>query len=249
MSHDDVQLPAAPDEPGVDRRKFLIGTAAASAGMWAAPSILSVDRAFAQVGTDQPPPDPEDCNTSAFALEVMANGPLLGVAELLSSCNNSTGGAPFADASVTRNGTTLVSATVLDTECSQSPRCRAFASVAMLRIDLTSLGIPLELTADLITATAECTSGTTTRSSTIANLTLTANSVPLFAGVAVNSLPNNELVNIAIPGGLALLVILNEQPGSDTVNAIRISATVPVLLSDEVQTVDITIASATASCT
>ncbi len=250
MSHDNAQGTTPQDEAGVARRKFILGTAAATAGMWAAPSILSVDRAFAQVGSPGPDPDPDPggCMTSARALTVTAAGLVNVNVGPFSSCQDGTGGDEFASATVTNGTSTLVSAEALDTDCRQAPTCRATASVATLRIDLTSLGIPLVLTADVITATAECTGGPTTLSSSIAELTLTANSVPLFVGADVSADPNTTVVNIDT-AVLDLKVILNEQVG-DTVNAIHITASVPNLLDPtRPQTVDIIVASATASCT
>ena len=39
------------DERGIDRRKFLLRTTAVTAGAWAAPSILTIDRAFGAPGS------------------------------------------------------------------------------------------------------------------------------------------------------------------------------------------------------
>jgi hypothetical protein len=237
VSHDDVQLPAAQDEPGVDRRKFLIGTAAAGAGMWAAPSILSVDRAFAQTaGTDQPGGGTADCDTSAFDITVRASGRVNLSVGPFSSCS-STGGGPAVDID-----TTVVTATALDTQCTQDP-CRAFAQIASASIDLDTLGILLRIEATALTAEAKCSDGDTELDSSIAALRLTSGDISSDVDVETTA---NSTVFVTV-GTVDVTVVFNQQT-DDTVNAVRVTASVTNLLG-ETQSVDVIVASATATCT
>lgn len=61
------------EQRGMDRRRFLLGTTAVTAGAWAAPSIFTIDRAFAaDTGTPCP------CADNRQAVSVAAAGTIAG---------------------------------------------------------------------------------------------------------------------------------------------------------------------------
>jgi hypothetical protein len=170
--------------------------------------------------------------TSAFDITVRGSGLVGAAIGPFSSCS-STGGGSAVDID-----TTVVTATALKTECTQTP-CRAFAQIASASIDLRTLGIPLTVEATLLTAEAECSDGPTDLNSSIATLTLTSGAST--TNVTVQSAPNST-VNVTV-GTVAVTVVFNEQTG-DTVNAVRVTASVA-----GVEDIEVIIASATASCT
>lgn len=227
MTEDEVQEPAQAQE-GLGRRKFLIGTAAVGAGAWAAPSILAVDRALGQE------PGSPLCDTRAFDILVTAKGAVTGHAGPVRECNDGGGGS-FAGGTAQIPGTSAPegSVQVLTVSCSQDP-CRAFVEIASATVDLNPLGLPVVISATTITSEATCSGGTTTRSSSIA--TLTVNGTSRTVGTSPNFLAVDEEI-----AGVHVKIVLNEQVG-DTVNAIHIAA------GDEIQSADVVIGSATASC-
>jgi hypothetical protein len=135
----------------------------------------------------------------------------------------------------------VVTAQALVAECTQDP-CEATATIAAAKVDLNPLGIPLVVTATLIEAMASCSDGDTTLASSIAKLTVKVRgeTVRVNVGTGANFVVIDETV-----AGVSVRIVLNEQVG-DTVNAIRITASAPVLTAT--QTADVIIASATASC-
>lgn len=229
-------------ETDLDRRRFLAG-AALTAGVWVAPSVLTVDRAFGTPGSPM-------CVNSAYDFTVVTTGPVSSTTGPVSSCSQSGTDTLTAFSITVPTFGTLGGGSGFTAECSDTTGCAASAEIAELAVDLTTLaGMPVTLNATTIRADASCAGGTSTRTVTIVNgqLTVGATTIPLDASPGPNTVVFDST---AAMGPVQLLVVLNEQTGAGTVNAIHISLTVtdPLTPSIPPQTVDIVIASATATC-
>lgn len=227
MTEADVDI----GQTGLARRRFLAGGAVA-VGAWAAPSILVVRPARAAVGS----PQPGTCQTTALDVLATFSGPVAGTAGPARACQDSGGGS-LVDLTLTAPGgsTPVVTIRTLSAACSQTP-CRARAEIASVSLFLTAVGIPATITATALESEAECTGGSTSRSSSIATVTVNGTDVAVATG------PNTTVFDQTI-GTATVKIVANEQQGN-TVNALRISAHD----TSTGQSVDVIVASATASC-
>jgi hypothetical protein len=221
----------------VDRRRFLVTGAVTTAAVWAAPSITTLDSAFA-AGSPAP------CNAQAYDVLVTATGPAHGVVGPIRSCPTGTSGS-LANAGLTVPGTSgeVVHASAFTATCGGSPCC-GHAQIAGLRVDSTPLTMTpvFVLTADVVTADACCPGPS--RTASILNGVLTLGGTPI--PIPVSPAPNTQV----IPGGpvtlgtLTISLIANEQTGTSTVNALHLSASD----SSSHQTLDVVIAHAAVTC-
>lgn len=217
MDQQNIDQPAS-----IDRRKFLAGTTAVTAAVWAAPSIVTIDRAF---GADGSP----TCTTSAYDMRGRFSGTVNGVLNPASSCADN-GSEALADiTSIAVGGTTIGSGRLLFADCDTGACC---ASAGVTDLVLTIPGLPV-IGVALLNAEACCSNHTTTRSATLTGVTIGGSALP-------NPGPNTT-ISLGTFGSL----ILNEQSAvdEDTVNAFHLLANVP-----GVQAVDLVIGSATADC-
>jgi hypothetical protein len=192
----------------IDRRRFLVGTAAATGAVWATPGITSLDRAFAAGSTT-----PCTCEgATAYGLSIPAL-PVLGP----------QGPFPPAPGTTTEVCVPISIGTPIPLEtgtaCAKALGCAADGSV-----NLTSgiTGLPVTVSATTlkgaIAEAADCCSPAL--SSTIEDLVVNGISVN------ANAAPNTDVTAaVGLPPDLAT-VIINEQTcsgGTFTVNALHIT--------------------------
>ncbi|MGH9243687.1 MAG: choice-of-anchor P family protein [Acidimicrobiales bacterium] len=186
------------------RRSFIRRSAIAGGAAWAAPAVVSLSSAGAQVGTPRPCP----CTADAFGLRVVI--PPLGIDETfgVGGCVADTGvvGVP---------GTATVSAQVVCGDATTGDVCTGAASIADLGVVVGPELLPtLTVDATIIesSASAACDPCSTTGSSSIASLTVNG------IAVDVTGACNLDVLDLG-------LVFVNEQTCTgDTleVNAIHI---------------------------
>lgn len=221
----------------VDRRRFLVTGAVTTAAIWAAPSITTMDAAFA-AGSPAP------CNAQAYDLLVTATGPVTGVVGPIRSCPTGTSGS-LADAGLTIPGTTgeIAHARLFTATCGGTPCC-GHAQIAGLRVDSTPLTMTpvIVITSDTLTADACCPGPT--RTASIENGVITLGGTPILIPVAPP--PNTQVIPLPLQhlGSLTVSLIANEQTGTGTVNALHLSASD----SGSGQTLDVIISHAAVTC-
>lgn len=212
----------ADTQRGVDRRKFLIGTTAVTAGAWAAPSILTMDRAFAEHAGSPNRPCACGPGTTTEGRLALGSVTVAGVAVPVSvGCSNddNTGVGPV----LLPGGLGTVNAVSADcTDCS--------AEVETANVQLLLGTTPV--VAQALFANAACCHGHTTGGSKVVGLQVGNNTV-------INSTAPETIV---VPGFGEIR--LNEQEGADTFNAIHIVGSAPGSLV----VVDLRLASARATC-
>lgn len=206
---------------GVDRRKFLIGTTAATAGVWAAPSILTMDRAFAAHS-----PNHVECvcgpateTEGRIALgSVTVAGTAIPVAVGCLNDDN-TGVGP-----VTLPGT-LGTVNAVSADCTD---CGADVETANAQLLLGSTPV----VAQALFANAECCNGQTTGRSKVVGLQIGSANV-------INSTSPQTITTV--PG---FTIFLNQVEGGDRFNAVHIVGSAPGSLV----VVDLRLGSARATC-
>lgn len=211
-------------EQGLDRRKFLLRTTAITAGAWAAPSILTIDKAFGQEkGSPGCCPKSSDAATAKGLVVVGLTKTAIPVRANACLNDDDLGVGPV----VLPGGLGTVEAG--DAQCT----CGAVVNVAL--VNLVVGGQPI--TAEALKANSACDcDDQTSGGSTVYNLRVG----PL------GPFTSSSFQQIPIPGGLGV-VRLNEGPanGADPgeFNAVRIIFNDP--LGDSI---DLKLASAKVTC-
>jgi hypothetical protein len=219
----------------LDRRRFLLTGAVTTATVWAAPSITTLDKAFA-AGSPAP------CAAQAYDILVTATGPAHGVVGPIRSCPTGTSGS-LANTGVTIPGTSgeIAHAALFTATCGGSPCC-GHAQISNLRVDSSPITMtPLVvLTANTITADSCCPGPN--RTASIANGLITIGGQPF--SIPVSTPPNTQVLPITQFGTLHITLISNEQTAGGVVNALHLSA------QDSLsgQTLDVIIAHAAVTC-
>lgn len=226
------------EQVGLDRRRFLAG-AAVAAGAWAAPTVLTLDRANAAiVGTAM-------CVDSAHVLKLVLSGTVNQTIGPISECVQS-GDKNVATLSLPPGSLTpLVTATVGATSCNGTTGCSSASSLANLVVNLTSIA-PVSLSAEAVTADASCSGGSTTRDASLVQGKLVLGAVS--QDLPVNPGPNTVVIDtLSDTGPLGVRLVLNEQTGPSSVQAIHLIVQVRVGTT-VTQTVDLVVGFASASC-
>lgn len=221
----------------LDRRRFLLTGAVTTATAWAAPSITTLDKAFA-AGSPAP------CGASAYDILVTASGPAHGAVGPIRSCPTGTSGS-LANGGLTIPGTggEIAHASLFTATCGGSPCC-GHAQISNLRVDSTPVTMTpvIVITANTVTADACCPGPS--RSASIANGVITLGGTPIAIPVA--PAPNTEVIPVALQhiGTLTVSLIANEQTAGGVVNALHLRASD----SGSGQALDVVIAHAAVTC-
>lgn len=216
-------------EQGLDRRKFLLRTTAITAGAWAAPSILTIDKAFGADGSPEPPccPKTSDAATAKGLVVVGLTDTAIPIRANACLNDDDLGVGP-----VTLPGG-------LGTIEAADAQCTCGAKVSTADVQLTVGGQPI--TAQALQSSASCgCDGKDTGGSTVYNVQV--GQLGPFNG--------STFQEIAIPNlvpGVVGVVRLNEGPstGADPgeYNAVRIIFNDP--LGDSI---DLKLASSKVEC-
>lgn len=222
----------------LDRRRFLLTGAVTTATVWAAPSITTLDAAFAQTS-------PAPCAAEAFDVLVTATGPATGVVGPVRSCPTGLSGSA-GEAGLTIPGTSgeILHASAFTATCGGDPCC-AHSQVSFLNVDSSPLTMTpvFTLTANTVTADSCCPGPTRTASIEQGVITIAGSPIP----IPVAPPPNTQVIpgGPATIGSLTISLIANEQPaGTGTVNALHLVASD----SSTGQTLDVIVAHASVTC-